>query len=237
MKRALFTAGVCCAAAIAAIAAQNRGGMGGPVSRLASALDADRDGVISAAEIRSASSALKTLDADGDGRLAGDELRPSFAGRGGEAFGGRRGREGGGEPGRAPSASDDDLLETLMAFDRNGDGSLVRGEVPERFQGLFDRADANKDGALTRDELKQSAGATTRNEGDRGRRGGRGPGGPMFDPLMRALDTDRDGSLSAGEIAAAGDAVKTLDANGDGQLAAQEIRPDGPRGRGGRGPR
>jgi Ca2+-binding EF-hand superfamily protein len=118
-----------------------------------------------------------------------------------------------------------------MAFDGNNDGRLDRGEVPERFQGLFDRSDANKDGALTRDELKQSATASMQDDGGRG---GRGRGGMMADPLMRALDTDRDGSLSETEIAAAADAITPLDINQDGQLSAEEFRPQPGRGRGGR---
>ena len=68
-------------------------------------------------------------------------------------------------------ASADDLTDTLMAFDRNSDGHLDRAEVPERFQGLFDRADTNKDGALTREELKQSATATAQEGRRRGATG------------------------------------------------------------------
>jgi Ca2+-binding EF-hand superfamily protein len=171
--------------------------------------------------------ALRTLDTNGDGRLTMDELRPSFGPDGrGPGRGGFGGRHGGGErEGRDASATTaDDLADTLMAFDRNADGNQVRAEVPERFQGLFDRADANKDGSLTRDELKQSASAGGQAEAGRGRRGGRGRGA-MADPLMRALDVDRDGVLSEAELAEAVDALKTLDANGDGQLSAEEFRP------------
>src|SRR4051794_28968778 len=237
MKKAFLIAGVCGAAAIAAAAAQQTREFEGPRpgSRLAAALDADHDGVISAAEIRAAASALKTLDTDADGRVSGEELRPAF-GPGGPREGGpgRRGR--GDEEGRggASAASADELTDTLMAFDRNADGRLDRAEVPERFQGLFDRADANKDGALTRDELKQSATASTPPEGGgggRGRRGGRegggfgrGRGGPMADPLLRVLDTDHDGAISSSEIAGAAGALTTLDANGDGQLSSEEFR-------------
>jgi Ca2+-binding EF-hand superfamily protein len=244
MKKALLIAAVCCAA-IVALAAQNRGDEGQrprPVSRLVAALDADHDGTISATELRSSAAALRTLDADGDGQLTPEELRPPFGGRrdGEAAFGGRRGRGGeDGERGGAPAASADDLTDTLMAFDRNNDGRLDRAEVPERFQGLFDRADANKDSALTRDELKQSASATVQEAPGRGRGGegrrefGRGRGG-MFDPLMRVLDTDRDGALSGAEIAGAAAALTALDANQDGQLSSEEFRPVPPRDREGR---
>jgi len=51
-------------------------------------------------------------------------------------------------------------------------------------------------------------------------------------PVMTALDTDRDGAISADEMAAAPKALKTLDKNGDGILAAAEVRPGMPMGAG-----
>jgi hypothetical protein len=43
-------------------------------------------------------------------------------------------------------------------------------------------------------------------------------------PLMQVLDTDKNGELSAAEIAAAATALKTLDKNSDGKLSADELR-------------
>lgn len=64
-----------------------------------------------------------------------------------------------------------------------------------------------------------------------GGRGGPGfPGGPMgmmqMLPIMKALDTDQDGSLSASEIANASKALVQLDKNGDGIISNEEMRPD-----------
>ena len=56
-------------------------------------------------------------------------------------------------------------------------------------------------------------------------------------PLVAALDTDHDGSISAAEMAAAPRALATLDKNGDGRIALEEVmvrRPEG--GRRGEGP-
>jgi Ca2+-binding EF-hand superfamily protein len=249
MKAALLTLGVCSVAVMLGLAAQDRGFDPGqpmrPMSRVVAAIDADHDGTISAAEMQTAPAALRTLDTNHDGQLTFDELRPAFDGRGprGRGDGGFEGRVGrGGEEGRgAPASSADELIDTLMSFDRNGDGKLDRAEVPDRFQGLFARADGDKDGTLTRDELKQSANATVQEGAGRGRGEGDGRGfgrgrGPGMDPLIRALDLNRDGVLSEDEIGGAPDALKALDANGDGQLSGDEIRPmpgRGPEGRNG----
>ena len=50
-------------------------------------------------------------------------------------------------------------------------------------------------------------------------------------PVFRALDTDDDGDISAGEIDAAPESLASLDDDGDGRLSADELRPrgDGPR--------
>ena len=114
------------------------------------ALDADRDGVISATELANAAASLKSLDKNGDGKLTEDEVRPQMGGRGGR----------GGEPGETAGPSAEEMVQTLMAFDKNGDGQLTRDELPERMHGLFDRADTDKNGALTADEIRKSAQAT-----------------------------------------------------------------------------
>jgi len=46
---------------------------------------------------------------------------------------------------------------SLKSLDRNGDGKLSRDELPERMQGLFDRADTDKNGVLTAGEIRKSA--------------------------------------------------------------------------------
>jgi Ca2+-binding EF-hand superfamily protein len=199
---------------LCAITAQERGRGGAPPSPVRSALDTNGDGVLSAAEIAASPTSLRRLDRNGDGRLDATELRPPAA----------------------PTISDE-LTNTLMEFDADKDGRLTRAEVPERLQGLFERADANKDGVLTPAEIRQSA-AQQDQSSPAARGGGReGRGGREFvvpDPLVAALDTDRDNALSATEIAAAAKALLTLDRNSDGQLTADEIQPSfaGRRGRG-----
>ena len=224
------------------VPAQGGRGPGRPgMSPVYAALDADHDGTISAAELADAPGALKAIDRNGDGALSADEIRPEF-GPGGPGGRGGRGRGGPDEPGETPATSPDELAATLMGFDKDSDGKLTKAELPERLQGLFDRADADKDNSLTSDEIKKSATSMTNpsvdgrgqgREGE-GRRGGRGPGGPMGrEPLVATLDADRDGAISAGEIGRATNALRALDANGDGKLTPEEVRPAG-RGRGDR---
>ena len=55
------------------------GGAAPPRAHFA-ALDADRDGAVSGAEMESAARSLRALDADGDGRISPDELRPASGG-------------------------------------------------------------------------------------------------------------------------------------------------------------
>jgi hypothetical protein len=68
----------------------------------------------------------------------------------------------------------------------------------------------------------------------RGPRGG-GPGGrggrgrpPLGNPVVRAIDMDRNDELSAAELANAPAAIKTLDTNNDGKVSADELRPKPP---------
>jgi len=186
--------------------------------------------MISAEEMAAAPAALAKLDANQDGKISMDEMRPArFGGRGG---GEGRGPGPGGERGEARPPDSSELVKTLMAFDTNGDGKLSRSEVPERMQGLFDRADADKDGVLTTEELTKLAAASqagSRPQGGEGPRGERG--GMRMDPVMAALDTDQDGVLSPDEIKNSGVALKKLDKNGDGKITEDEVRPNfGPGG-------
>lgn len=103
------------------------------------ALDLNKDGELGADEIAKASASLATLDKNKDGKLTEEELRPSM--------------EGGPNPGPTPA----ELVSRLLEFDQNKDGKLSKSEAPGRLQGIFERADLNRDGFLTRDELTKYA--------------------------------------------------------------------------------
>jgi len=94
--------------------------------------------------------------------------------------------------------------------------------VVTAFPILASAQEESKERAATRRANMQRAGAGTEVAGF--------PGGPMgmsqMLPLMKALDTNQDGTLSASEIANASKALIQLDKNGDGVLNAEEMRPD-----------
>ena len=181
-----------------AAVAQGPGGGGPPKRVFLEALDLDGDGQLSAAELAAASTSLLKLDKSGDGQITPVEYNPRLQDK--------------------TAASD--LEQRLMLLDKNGDGVLTADEVPERMKAMFDRGDANHDGKLTKDEIAAMSGKMA---DPQGRPVGRGNFMSM-DPIVIALDVDKDGVISAAEIAQAPAALKTLDTDGDGVLAANEIR-------------
>jgi Ca2+-binding EF-hand superfamily protein len=220
----ISTLGLSLILAAAPVLAQepNRFGRGGMMpSPDFQALDLDRDRVISSAEIAKAADSLSKLDEDHDGKLTADEVRPRFAGRG-------RGGRGGDGPGEASGPSADEMVNTLMAFDKNGDGKLSKEEVPERMQGLFARADADHDGILTADEIRKSVQANAASAGP----GGRMPDFMRLDPIFAAIDADGNGEITPAELAGAPAALKKLDKDGDGRLTPDEAPMRFGRGRG-----
>lgn len=234
MNKTLLTFSLVAATAMFGQDRDRRGGFGPPggfmrMNPALAALDADQDGTVSAAELANAGAALKSLDKDNDGKISAEEMRPRMGGRGGPG--------GPGPAGRDP----EEMVKSLMEFDKNSDGVLTKDELPERMQGMMNRADTDNDGKLTKEELTKSA-SSMRGPGGPGAPGGpggRGPGGPgmmRMDRVFSSLDSDQDGAISAAELSAASSALAKLDANKDGKLTEDEVRPNFG-GQGGRGRR
>ena len=151
--------------AFTSFAQQHPGGRGGPpggppgmgrppVPPVIVALDTDRDGELTAAEIANASKALLTLDKDGDGKLSAAELMPPPPGRTNQF--GLRPPPGGKHP----------MPPIIAALDTNGDGEIDATEIANASAALL-QLDVNGDGKLSRDELRPQ-----------GQGGPGGPGGP-----------------------------------------------------------
>ncbi len=188
-------------------------------------LDTNGNGTLDPQEIDAAPALLAKFDKNSDGQITADEVRPAFP-QGGE----RRNPEGASNVNVV-----EDTVKTLMAFDANGDGKLSKSELPERMQGLFDRADQDHDGFLTAEEIRKFAAAQaapTNSGGPDGRgapegRRGDGPRREMnlirVDAVLAAVDTNSDGVLSAEEIRNAPASIRKLDLDGDGKVTREEL--------------
>ena len=153
---------------------RGEGGPGRMMARLPimMALDADQDGEISSKEIDMATVALKKLDKNGDGKITMEEMMPNFEGMGPGGFGGGPGGGPGGFGG-GPGGNPQEMVNRLMEGDKDNDGYLAESELPERMRAMIERADANGDKKLSREELTTVAQRLM--QGGRGE--GRGPEG------------------------------------------------------------
>jgi Ca2+-binding EF-hand superfamily protein len=114
--------------------------------------DKNGDGALDATEVSPERWArIQVADADKDGKVTRAELEQARA-TGvlprGEHHRGRHGHFG-------AERRNFDPQTMIQRLDKNGDGVLQASEVPERMRGFFDKADANKDGSLTKDEIVQ----------------------------------------------------------------------------------
>ena len=107
--------------------------------------------------------------------VRGDDLRPAGRDPAGDGPAIRQ------EPGAAAKtkrSGSDDLVSRMMQFDRNKDGELTKDEVTDsRLKRLFDRADADHDGVVTKKELTALAASEPAAGGGGFGPGGFGPGG------------------------------------------------------------
>ncbi len=115
----------------------------------------------------------------------------------------------------------------FAALDTDRDQVLSATEI-EQASDILEAFDKNKDGEITLEEFHRP-----QSSGNGPRKNERKPdkpqnGKPPVPPVIAALDTDRDGFISAGEIEDAAESLKKLDKNDDGSLSPEELRPHGP---------
>jgi hypothetical protein len=169
---------------------------------------------------------------------------------------------GGGRSGASRADDVDGFVAKMMAFNMKKDGKLTRDEVTDqRLLRLFDRADANKDGVVTREELvalfekENQGGGRGDGPGGPGGPGGGGPGGPggggpggrgrggsgQPGQVLLAFMVDQL-SLTDAQKKQVADVQKDVDAQLDKILTTEqkarlkEMRERGPGGPGGGGP-
>jgi EF hand len=160
---------------------------GPPPNPLFIAIDTDGDGELSAKEVAKAPESIAKLDRNKDGIITEDEVRPP------PPPGGRRGPGPGGPPGAAGRPEDAKaLVDSVMRFDKNGDGKITAAELPDRMARMLEEGDTNKDGALQRSEVETvSRRPSPRRPG--GPPGGDPPGPPPGGPGGPAPDDEDHG--------------------------------------------
>ena len=187
-------------------------------------LDRNGDGQLTADEVPAGRRALfdrllQTADADKDGKLSRDEFAAGLESKRPERPVSEK------LPERNPAGGAGiDPDRVFSRFDRNGDGKIVAGEVPDEARGIFERllvrADKNGDGELTKQELVDAANQLKPPAAGK-------PG--QMDPakIFDYLDGNADGKLSADEIPDGRPMLQMLlkrgDRDGDGALSREEF--------------
>ena len=124
----------------------------------------------------------------------------------------------------------------LKEFDKNKDGKLDENERPsrEQMQEFFRSQQGN---TPSRPSTRPGEGRPSTRPGENGRGQGGFSGRGGFrppNPIMEAIDKNKDGALTADELKNASKALAALDKNKDGKIDQEEMRPQFDRGQGGR---
>jgi Ca2+-binding EF-hand superfamily protein len=178
-------------------------------------LDKNTDGKIAADEVEGDAKTiferlLRTGDTDKDGALSKEEFAAAMKQR----------------P-KADAERSGVAAEAIFTrADANGDGKISREEAPERLAQGFDRIDANSDGFIDKGEFKTM---TQRMAERAGAAGAARPEQAVGVMVLKALDADGNGELSASEIADAAKTLAKFDKNGDGKLDKEELLTQVPR--------
>ncbi|WP_010585707.1 EF-hand domain-containing protein [Schlesneria paludicola] len=155
------------------------------------------------------------------------------------------GRPDGGPRGDGPPPDAAAVIDRMMTFDANQDGQLTKAEITDaRLMGLFDRADENHDGIVTREELTTLHGKESpagRGGPGRGGPGGPGMGGPPIIGEVMPRPVREMLKLSNGQQKKLDALQKLVDSrleqilNDEQKQQLHQMRDRGPGGRGGPG--
>jgi hypothetical protein len=182
-------------------------------------LDTDEDGIISADEIKNAPDSLKKLDKNQDGKLTREEWQPPMPPRPPQKDGERKPgpRDGERPQGERPRDGERPRGERQ----REGDSKGTEKKTSDWPFGNKDKKSPEGEEKKDQNQEKQDKGQQDQNEHRQG---------PPPPPLLEALDTDRDGTISEDEISKSSESLAKLDHNMDGQLGPREYGPRPPQG-------
>ena len=131
--------------------------------------------------------------------------------------------QAGAAPERAPLSRAEVEQRSAEAFarmDANDDGALDEADRAARQKDRFARIDTDRDGALSFEEFSAVREARAERRGARAGLRGPGRGGPR---MVRAADTNRDGTVTQAEFASAALArFDRIDVDKDGTIGADE---------------
>jgi Ca2+-binding EF-hand superfamily protein len=183
-----------------------RGGMGGPRlgESLLKLLDSNTDSSVSSEEFAGLEALFDKLDEDKSGALSMDELNRFLM------VAMQRNQNPQGNPPGNPQGGGNQMRfqgpPPFADLDKNKDGKLVRGELPEMMAQGFERFDENKDGGVDEAEWKK---ATTRPR--------------ISEPLAKFMDGNGDASISRPEFGQIKILFAHLDKDKSGALVTDEL--------------
>lgn len=164
-------------------------------------LDVNQDGFITSDEVDADKKALldrllRTADKDKDGKLTREEFIAGSTSQQPVREAPQPRRPGEGRPQFDPA-------QLFNRIDQNGDGKILKSELPERLQAGFDKMDGNSDGQISRDEFMAG-----------------------FAELTRLLQPAPQAGTAKQVMERASAAFDRQDANNDGKLTADEVPED-----------
>lgn len=122
-------------------------------------------------------------------------------------------------PPRQPDGRRPPLIPPFfVALDTDRDMVLSAEEISAASQALG-KLDQNEDGEITLNELRMPP-----PDGEKDRLESMHK--PPVPPVIAAMDSDEDGTLSSTELENAPESLKVLDKDGDGELSPEELRPN-----------
>jgi len=181
-------------------------------------MDEDGDKMLSQNEFRFPGARFEDVDTNHDGLIEARELAAWF-----EAGNGRFG----------PTSPAEMVDAILDRYDRNGDGKITADECEGLPEAMRQRWDLNGDGVIEATELEKAL-STRRGPAAGGAGGGAMMGGPRGGAraellrgnpadIVKALDQDGDGKLTAAELGVDQRLFQRIDRDGDGKVTVEEL--------------